>query len=662
MALCVIISAHRSPQHPTTLPIINTIFQCGVRLLERCGSTGGGRVFVSVQDIDGKWHRKPWTDWNTPNGRQSVMEWIKRIERECTLRIEANPKSELKSDSNSTATASLTMNASDSLLDEVTRCISECGMDRLRHRYQSQAQSRCIYEITIIAEAETLNLDSNPDLNLQSMEWQRSKLRMRSDLVSRCRSDGVRLNLIALSAPSKNKKNSDSKSMTFWKSLVSGVCGVFQSMEMKNGVDPQRESESMINSMTQRIGDRHNGNGDGHRIMISIGSLMAECRIFDGLNTNHFVSPSNGSFHSTTMSTEWQRARRRDLTEIDVEHSNELDGEQKDRSPEMGVLSVLGFLDRDNNEWLPLPVLQRHFVSPHVVSSGTGEHVALFLRDLMVKWKKIAVVQIAFKSGRTPSNSKWFGVLHADTLNDGRSSSRCLLLDVLSPYINAPRLFQIESAKRPTPQYTVPDTVTMPMSNTTSPMTDGAATPKTMLAVYDSVSCYFPTESTVAKDFEKLVRILKQKKTTIMGQCFAVAESIRRRSRIFGIPHLLHHLNSVICNETKQLIDAINGDVSADPKAEAEKQLFLKQIRALRQMVGRSLTDNRIVIAMEPKTNDADGAAAASKFGENKNTKSTAYRSPSDKRKRNKGRGRGRGRGSARGRGKRRGHHHHRKK
>merc|ERR1719499_969608 len=97
----------------------------------------------------------------------------------------------------------------------------------------------------------------------------------------------------------------------------------------------ETESESMINSMTQRIADHHDG--DGHRIMISIGSLMAECRIFDGLNANHFVSPSNGSFHSTAMSTEWQRARRRDLTEIDVEHSNELDDEQRDCSPETGL-------------------------------------------------------------------------------------------------------------------------------------------------------------------------------------------------------------------------------------------------------------------------------------------------------------------------------------
>merc|ERR1719474_1557885 len=563
---------------------------------------------LSVQNVEGGWTRKEWTDWNSAIGRQSVTEWLHRLETECVARLRSEPPSQSPP------------HCSHSLWNEVRGRITECRSRANTERKTSapRAERGWHYQIAVVVEEHGLNLltDPNDDADLLSTKWERA----RSELVSWCRSDAICLNVMAMSLrsasrwkkrkysdfktpndgeaqrepPSKRRKLSGSKpdeldgaesdgdgetdsewqrrSEDLWQSAVEAVSGVFGRRSLTDGdglgaaVDSNNSNNSNIvgvdgvrsrydddrtlRAMTERMASHWK------RRRLAIGSLMGECRLFPGLDAMHSVSPSNDRKVLCAQSPQ-------------TADSHEHGGSQSVSCGD--TLSVVGFVDRDDKQWLPLPAVSRHFVA----ATAGGEHIVLFARDLMANRGKMAVVDLS-----APPQAKWFGLLHADALSD------CLLLDVLSPYINAPRLFQVETAKQPMPQYVVPDAVRTPAANST------------MLAVYDAVSCHFATESNVIKDFEKLVRCFKQKKggTQPMAQCFAVAESIRRRSRIFKVPHLLHHLHSVVIHET----DRIALELDADPNAagNGEVQTVRAQIEALRQMVSRCLTDKRAVIAM----------------------------------------------------------------
>ena len=753
MPFCVVVSAYCGPHRSSSLSIITKVFQCGVDLLTRCGSMDDGFVLLAVQNVEGRWSRKEWTDWNTVNGRKSVLEWMKRLETECVVRLQSISQSAATSTAPESGSA---VSAHRSMLETVRLCVADCKA----HGAAQQRESRWVSQIAIVVEEHGLILgdDEGADLHSHSVRWQRA----RSELASWCRADAVCLNLIAICSPSKNRKYSDFKlvanrcslcfepfygskplkkehfnterhrialrqieiqrvahcrrpdhgpnavnaesaeiaapplkrrrvshcepdgdggggadvdvdgerdcasscrsgdgakwrrwqcrSVLFWQSAVAAVHGLFRWMTMRVG-----SAEEVVAAMAMQMASRWKPR------RIAMGSLMAECQLFGGPKANHFAAPSNESNKVLCTETadqrqwlsEWLLAGDGEAAAIDIDVAVDCPPsilQQNGLSLGSGTetLSVLGFLDRDNNQRPPLPVLSRHFVTPRG-DGGGGQHIALFLRDLMVKWRKIAVVDL---SG--PPQSKWFGVLGADTPSNGRP--HCLRLDVLSPYFAAPRLFGIDAAKRPTPQYAVPQTV-------------GSA-PTTMLAVYDSVSTYFPTESNVVKDFEKLVRSIKLTKggptattatatanghdhgTAAAAHCFAVAESIRRRSRIFQIPHLLHHLQSVVLNET-------DGGGPAGGGGNGEDRRF----EALRQMVTRSVTDKGAVIALHIDDGDGgpngDGAATSNPTADI-NTKPKAP-SPSSRGRGRRGR-RGRNRGGGRGRGKRRGHRHHRSK
>ena len=115
-----------------------------------------------------------------------------------------------------------------------------------------------------------------------------------------------------------------------------------------------------------------------------------------------------------------------------------------------------------------------------------------------------------------------------------------------------------------------------------------------MLNVYDSVSAYFPTESNIIKEFDKFIRLLKQKKIL---ECFEIAEIIRKRAHMFHIQQLIKQLINIINREVNE-IKSVIFELPKDNQIKHQFDIMLK-------LLNDSLRDKRVKIIWNNSPNSS---------------------------------------------------------
>lgn len=410
-----------------------------------------------------------------------------------------------------------------------------------------------------------------------------------------------------------------SSSVLFWQNLIDSSHGIFRWMFMDfNQSNIDLVFQSIANKISSQLKLRY----------LSIGSLIGQCSIFPGPNNNYFTPPNNKNNKIIKFENQYndkqlrfeinQQIQRlptkfnnsfikaihsnisintKNNTEYNIVPLNILHENNVNITMGCDVISILGFLDR-KDEWLPIPVISRHFLLPFInnitssksmdnndssmnidqdkSSTGKGADITIFVKELLLNHNKIGLVTL-----NPSSKPSWYGFIHADNQSNGKY----LLLDILSPYINVEQLYRIQSQSKPTPQYTLPHQQINNNNNNNKP---------SMLNVYDSVSAYFPTESNIIKEFDKFIRLLKQKKIL---ECFEIAEVIRKRAHMFHIQQLIKQLIDIInreLNETKSIIFEL-------PKENQIKHQFDIMLKLLND----SLRDKRVKIVWNPSSNSS---------------------------------------------------------
>eukprot|EP01083_Nonionella_stella_P008125 23462_1 len=386
----------------------------------------------------------------------------------------------------------------------------------------------------------------------------------------------------------------NSCAVLFWQSMIDHSSGIFRWILTDFN---QSNIDLVFISLTNQIAShskmRH----------IALGCLMGQCMIFPGPN-NHYFHPPNNSNHKIkqfqSMNEKQIRFEMNQHMGIKGKHSkynnaflkamhenmnssnehcpfNILQENNTNISTACDVLSILGFLEREH-QWLPIPILSRHYVIPfesnsrhdqdtdltNTVGKSKGADVCVFIKEMLYEYNRICLVNL-----NPPNKPSWYGFMHCEL----KSKEKHLLLDILSPFINVEALLRKETKGQPTPQYKIQ-------------INNSSNVKQSMLNIFDSASAYFPSDTNVIKEFDKFIRLLKQKKVL---ECFDVAESIRRRSVMFHIPHLMTHLLSI----SKQEMGNVTFDL---PK---QKQLKHK-LNILLKLIADSQKDHRVKIVWNP--------------------------------------------------------------
>ena len=588
MTLCLIISAFCGKQ--ASLTIVSQTFRCVQSLLKRCeGKVGDGDIFMLFQDVYGVWTKYDWTNWNFANGRKERVGFIvSKEQNKCLQQIQQQQATQSQ--------------LNESMFDQLTQCILECTKHSNR-----QSSKNYIYQIVVIGNEHCLSLNDSFYTNAHGTNNQRLK-----GLLSTTECVPINVSMLCLSSPPKtkpfeafdvannvcsvcnhsflrgkaikkqhfnelshqialkqiklqktqkfqcpplkkrklNENQCEMEAILFWQKLIGLTSGIFRWI-LTDFTEPN--FDSVLESMTNKIAS--------HTKLrwLAMGSLMAKIKIFPGPNNEYFSSPSNAkqkiqtfqSMNEQQMKFEIVQNRKKNpfmeaiYQNLSKPHCPLTILHESSVNMAIGgdILSILGFLDR-SNEWISIPVISRHFILRFDRSD-----ICQFVKDLMIKTNRIGVVSL-----NPPNKAMWYGFIYPE--------SNCLILDILSPFVNVCELIAIQSQQQK----------------------EGD-----ILSAYDSVASHFPTNNNVSKEFDKFVRCIKQKK---ICECFEIAQNIKAKAVNFHIPHLLKHLLSVIQKE-KELI-------CFDLPQENELK---HQLDILNKLIYESQTDKRLKIEYFHKNN-----------------------------------------------------------
>merc|ERR1712228_485083 len=549
-----------------SLTNVSQIFNYTQSLLKRASGGGDGSdILLLFQDIYGKWKKYEWT-----NRMKLISNYLSCEQNKNVQQIQTNKG--IKNEMN------------ESLFDELKICIADC------QKHSSLLSKMVAYNIVIIANQHCLSLNaknekikcikslsaaipinvsmlclcSNPKTKqFKSYDLinnvcsvcnyqfaQKKSVKKQAHFATVCHQ--IALKQIAMSKPPPFKKqklnqneNEMNESVLFWQKLISFTSGIFRWIFLSDF--GQSDIELVLDSMTNKIAS--------HTKLrwLAMGCLMAKIQIFPSPNNEYFQSPNNANHKISTFESMNEQQLKFEIAQnqkknafVDAVHQN-LSGphceltilHQNNLNIAIGgdILSILGFLDR-TSEWISIPTLSRHFILPLDATSN----ICHFVKDLMKKTNRIGVVSL-----NPPNKSNWYGFIYLD--------KDCLILDILSPYINVSKLLFAQN---------------------------NVEKERDILGAYDCVASHFPTNSNVSKEFDKFIRCIKQKKII---ECFQIAQNIKSKAVNFHIPNLLKHLLSVIQKEKEM--------ISFDLPLENEAK---HQLDILNKLIFESQTDKRLKI------------------------------------------------------------------